>query len=191
MVNSLTYRIGVSFMKRIISMLVICAVLFWCGRIYSINQISPIIYYYDIGDVLECGDLELYFAESYLDDPNEFNNRFGIDYVPLEDEYKMLSICIEVTNVSDDNIKWNDIFGFLEYGFESSVWASSVDPMVGPSINKFSSEYLSAGESQKIWFSTEIQKACFKDSSWDNVDDYQYLYVLTLVPHKIAVRLEI
>lgn len=178
-------------MKKIILMLVICVVLFWCGRIHSINQISPIINYHDIGDVMECGDLKLYFAESYLDDPNEFNNRFGIDYVPLEDEYKMLSICIEVTNVSDNNIEWSNIFGFLEYGFESSVWASSVDPMVGPSINKFSSEYLSPGESQKIWFSTEIQKVCFRESSWENIDDYQYLYVLTLVPQKIVVRLEV
>ena len=172
-------------------MLIICVIVFWCGRIYSINQIRPVKTYYDIGDTLDCGDLELYFAESYLDDPYDFNNRFGIDYTPLEDEYKMISICIEVTNISDDDIGWSEILGFLEYGFESPVWSSSIDPIAGSSINRFSREYLVPGESQRIWFSTEVQKACFTNSSWRNIDDYQYSYVLTLVPNKIAVRLDI
>lgn len=178
-------------MKKIILLLVVCVIVFWCGRIFSINQISPVNTYYNIGDTIDCGDLRLYFAESYLEDPSQFNDRFGIQNTVLENDYKMISICIEVTNLSDENIGWNEIFLFLEYGFESSVWASSIDPMVGPSMNRLRGEYLAPGESQKIWFATEIQKVCFKNSTWEKVDDYQYFYVLTSTPQKIAVTLEV
>lgn len=177
-------------MKKSIVIFVLCVLIYWCGRIYSINQTPPINNYYNIGDSLDCGDLRLYFAESHLDEPDEFNNRFGIDYGDLE-EYKVLSFCIEVENASAGNIKWSEIFGFLECGFESSVWASSVDPMAGSEINRFNSEYLAPGETQRIWFATDVRKVCFKDSSWEKLSDYQYSYVLSLVPQKIAVRLDV
>ena len=176
--------------KKFLSSFAVCLIVFWIGRIVSINQNRPSVTYYNIGDTVDCGDIQLQFLESHIDNSSEFIKRFGVDYNNEEGDYKMVSICIEVTNQSNQDISWSEIFSFLEGGFESSVWASAVDADVTPKINIFDNASLVSGETQKIWFLTEINKACFKESSWKNVEDSQYLYVLSLVPQKTAVRLD-
>lgn len=177
-------------MKKLMTAIVLCVLVFWTGRIYSINRKPQMVTYYIIGDIIDCGDLELSFVESHLDNPEEFEKRFAIDgFSNIDGDFKMISICIDVTNKSDNDIGWEEVFEFIECGFESPVWASSIDPMVGAQVNVFQSETLKQGATQSIWFLTEVNKSNFRAKSWDTVDDYQYVYVLTLFPHKIAVRL--
>lgn len=177
-------------MKKLMTAIVLCVLVFWTGRIYSINRKPQMVTYYSIGDIIDCGDLELSFVESHLDNPEEFEKRFAIDgFSNIDGDFKMISICIDVTNKSDNDIGWEEVFEFIECGFESPVWASSIDPMVGAQVNVFQSETLKQGATQSIWFLTEVNKSNFRAKSWDTVDDYQYVYVLTLVPQKIAVRL--
>lgn len=177
-------------MKKNIATILIFLFVFWIGKIYNINQTRKVVTFYDIGDTADCGDLDLYFVESHLDEQDDFNKRFGIDY-SVTGEHKMISVCIEVTNKSKGNIEWAEVIDFLECGFESQVWASAIDTTVSPMINIFNTDCLKPGMSQKIWFAAEINKACFRNESWKHIDEYQYLYVLSLTPHKTAVRLKV
>lgn len=176
-------------MRKIAIVLVLSFAAFWIYRICSINQSKPDVTYYNIGDTVDCGDLELHFAESHLDSPDEFAERFGVDFENIDGDYRMISLCIEVTNKSVEEIGWEDIFDFLECGFESSVWASAVDPFIMSQVNRFNGNYLYPQKKQKIWFLTEVNNVCFRDESWAKINDFQYNYVLSLVPKKTAVRL--
>ena len=178
-------------MKKIIITVIICFCVFWVGRIYSINQNPPISTYYNIGDTIDCGDLSLQFIESHLDDPYEFKNRFGFEYSDGTGEFKIISFCINATNRSNMDIGWDALFNFLECGFESPVWVSSIDPIPGAHVNVLHNECLKPGKSQKIWFMTKVNKNCFSNSAWEHVNEYQYSYVLSLTPQKTAVRLEV
>jgi hypothetical protein len=178
-------------MKKVIVAFVVCLLFFWTARIISINRNSPITTCYNIGDTLDCGDLEVSFIESHLDDPNEFKKRFGVDSDGSCGEHKVLSICIDVTNRSTIDADMDEVRGFLECGFDSTSWASAIDPEVTKQINATNKNSIAPGSSQKIWFITEVNKVCFKDSSWKHIDELPFMYVLTLSPQKIAVRLDV
>ncbi len=171
-------------------MILSCLCVFWISRIISINQNNPTTIYYDIGDVVDCGDLELYFVESHLDSVDDFNRRFETNLSDTN-EYKVISLCVEVTNKSSQSVSWNKIVDFLECGFESSVWGSSLNPSLCSKINVFNSDCLLKNESHKIWFVTEVNKVCFRDDSWDRIYEYQYEYVLSLSNPKTTVRLDV
>ena len=177
-------------MKRIIAAIAICFLVFWTGRIISINQNPPITTYYDIGDTLDCGDLEVSFVESHLDSPEQFKERFGFESDDSCGEHKVLSICINAANKSDRDADLKEIFDFLECGFESKTWSSAINPKATSKINNFGEEILAPGITRKIWYVTEVNKMCYRDSSWNNINEIQFTYVLTLSPQKIAVRLK-
>ena len=178
-------------MKKIVAAITVCFLVFWTGRIISINQNPPITTYYDIGDTMDCGDLEVNFVESHLDSPEQFQERFGVDSNDWDGELKVLSICISATNKSDKEADLNDIFDFLECGFEAPLWANAINPEVTSEINNWGEEKLAPGRTQKIWYVTEIPKKLYRESSWKHLEDYQFYYILTLSPQKIAVRLKV
>ncbi len=178
-------------MKKIIATITLCFLVFWTGRIISINQNSPITTYYDIGDTLDCGDLEVSFVESHLYSPEQFKERFGVESDNSDGEHKVISICISATNKSDKEANLNDIFDFLECGFEAPMWANAIDPEVTYKINSFGEEKLAPGKARKIWYITEIPKKLYRESTWNHIDENQFCYILTLSPQKIAVRLKV
>ena len=178
-------------MKKTLTAITICFLFFWTGRIISINQNQPITTYYEINDTLDCGDLELSFVESHLDSPEKFKERFGVESDDSCGEHKALSICISVTNKSDRDADLNEIFDFLDCGFESSTWASAVNPKTTVQINKFQDNKIAPGKKQKIWLVAIVNKMCFKESIWNHISEIEFTYVLTLSPKKIAVRLKV
>lgn len=178
-------------MKKLLSAITICFLIFWTGRILSINQNPPITTYYDIGDTLDCGDLEVSFIESHLDSPEQFKERFDVESDNSDGEHKVLSICLSATNKSDREADLDDIFDFLECGFEAPQWASAIDPEATRKINNFQDEKLASGKTRTIWYVTEIPKKLYRESSWKHIDENQFCYVLTLSPQKIAVRLKV
>ena len=178
-------------MKRIIIAIVVCMFIFWAARIVSINRNPPITTYYNIGDTLDCGDLEIRFIESHLDDTEGFKERFGVVSDNSCGEHKVLSICINVTNRSNKDADIEDVCDFLEEGFECPVWASAINPEVTKQINAVNGKSIAPEGSMKLWFVTEVNKICFKESSWKHLDEFAFTYVLTLSPQKIAVRLNV
>ena len=178
-------------MKKIIAAITICLIVFWTARIISINLNPPITIYYNIGDTLDCGDLEVSFVESHLDNSDKFRERFNVDSDNSCGEHKVISICIDVTNRSTKKVDVDDVMSFLGYGFECPVWASAINPEVTKQVNATSGNSIAPGSSQKIWFVTEVNKLCFKDSTWKHLKEAPFTYILTLSPQKIAVRLNV
>lgn len=178
-------------MKKVIASITVCLFVFWTARIISINRNPPITEYYNIGDTMDCGDLEVLFVESHLDSPYEFKERFGVDSDDSCGEHKVLSICLNVTNKSNKDADIKEVRDFLEEGFESSSWSSAINPEVTKQINEANGESIAPGSTQKIWFVTEVNKMCFKDSTWKIIEESPFTYVLTLSPQKIAVRLDV
>lgn len=178
-------------MKKVLLAIIICFLVFWTGRIISINLNPPMTSYYDIGDTLDCGDLEVSFIESHLDSPEQFKERFGVESDNSDGEHKVLSVCISATNKTNTVADLDDIFDFLECGFEAPMWANAIDPVATKQINKFDDNKLAPGKTRKIWYVTEIPKKLYRESSWKHVDENQFYYVLTLSPQKIAVRLKV
>lgn len=178
-------------MKKIIVVITVCFLVFWTGRIISVNQNPPITKYYEIGDILDCGDLEVCFIESHLDTPEQFKERFGVESNTYDGEHKVISICISATNKSDKEADLDKIFDFLECGFEAPLWANAIDPEITNQINNFGEEKLAPGKTRKIWYVTEISKRCYKESTWNHINECQFYYILTLSPQKIAVRLKV
>ena len=152
-------------MKKIVAAITVCLFVFWTARIISINRNPPITEYYNIGDTMDCGD------------------SCG--------EHKVLSICLNVTNKSNKDADIKEVRDFLEEGFESSSWSSAINPEVTKQINEANGESIAPGSTQKIWFVTEVNKMCFKDSTWKIIEELPFTYVLTLSPQKIAVRLDV
>ena len=163
-------------MKRIIVVIVACFLLFWTVRIISINQNPPVTTYYDIGDSIDFGDMEVNFVESHLEDPEQFKERFGFEADDSDGECKLFSFCISVIER-------------FACGFEGPRWYNAINPEVSHRINRRDEEILSSGETRKIWYVTEIPRMCFRESTWKHIDEYQYDFVVAFYPQKIAVRL--
>lgn len=93
-------------MKKILSAFIICFLIFWAGRIISINQNPPIIAYYDIGDTLDCGDLEVSFHKDI-----SFPESIGIlienpSFLPQYTGFKNLKLLAGLTGgISDEDIR--------------------------------------------------------------------------------------
>ncbi len=178
-------------MKKAIVILIAVFIIAWSVRIYRINQSPPETTYYDIGDKVVCGDLELNFIESHVDEPAEFEKRFGIKFDNPDGDYKMISIMIDVKNLSAKDISLDYVNEKIGYGFESPVWNSATDPYVCSTVNSFDHYSLPSGESQKFWFLTEINKGCFKKNHWKRVKNDQYIFVFSYNPQRSAVRIKV
>lgn len=177
-------------MKKAVVILIAVFVIAWSVRILSINQSPPATTYYEIGDKVKCGNFELEFIESHVDDPAEFEERFGVKYENTEGDYKMISICIDVKNISDKDISIDDIYDKIGYGYESAVWRNGISPEACNLVNVYGRYFLSPGDSMKIWFLSEINKISFKKSIWEKVNEYQYIYIFTYIPQRSAVRIK-
>lgn len=178
----------ISLIKRVSIYLLLFLVVFWTTRIISINRNTQKITEYRIGDEINCGDLLLHPIESDLFSTTEFygtmvNNDSIDDYV--------ITICFEVTNNSDADMDWDSILNFIALGFEADLWCSSVNPEYYRYQNEHLSNSLAPNESQKIWLSTIVSRICFRESTWKDIKNVEFFYVLHLSPDKIVVRLDI
>lgn len=169
-------------------------VLFWCGRIWSINQVEDDTVVYEMNQLIDCGDITIEAIDSFLLTVEEFENRFdlpeGTIWESADDEY-VVGVCLDVTNITEAAIEWDDLFDFISFGFESKGWATASAPFLAPSVNTFYSESFEAGANQEIWLFATVSKICFKDSTWENIRSREFFYVLTLSPYKVEIRLAI
>jgi len=132
--------------------------------------------------------------DSFLLTVEEFENRFDLPEGTIEsygDEECVVGVCLDVTNITEAAIEWDDLFEFISFGFESKGWTGASVPFLAPSVNIFYSESFEAGANQEIWLFTTVSKTCFKDSNWENIRSREFFYVLTLSPYKVEIRLAI
>lgn len=179
----------ISLIKRLTTYLLLFVLIFWISRIISINGNKQEIIEFRIGDKINCGDVIICPSESHLYASDEFCLEV-LDRITDNDDY-VLTVCFIVTNNSDSDIYTDAILSFLDVGFESDLWCSSVDPEYYRYQNEHLPNTILPGESQKIWLSTNVSKICFKDSTWKSIEEEDFFYVLHLAPNKIVVRLDI
>lgn len=180
-----------NYLKKCGTFIIVLLIVFWSARIWSINQVSDDTHNYEMNQVIDCGDITICANESFLLTQEEFEKQFELPkgIVDYSEEARIVGICLVIKNVSDNAIEWDDVIRFIEGGFESRTWASSITPLYGQCINKFYTSNLESGACQEIWFITRVSKMCFKDSTWKNIDCENFYYVLSLSPYKVEIRL--
>lgn len=183
-----------TFFIRSCAFLLVLFVVFWSARIWSVNQRSSLNTTYDIGQIIDGGDLSICATESLLLTREDFANRFDLPEdiysdTEVDGDGKIVAVCINVTNTSGEAIEWDEVIDLIECGFETKSWASGMNILYGQYLNRFYSSSLESGASQDIWFATDVNKQCFKEKSWANIDDAQFYYVLSLEPYKVQIRL--
>ncbi|MDE6626563.1 MAG: hypothetical protein K2K56_09370 [Lachnospiraceae bacterium] len=181
-------------MKKPVIIVVLCIAFFWGGRIYSTNQIKDKVDYYDMQSVVENDGISINPLESHLYTVNEYIERFHISMedIGVEDmDSRIICICLEMTNGTERDISWDEIMARTECGFETLTWMSSVSPYTGSKINVFTDESFKPNATQKIWYATTINRVCFRQKTWENMQEESFYYVLSLSPRKIKIRLEI
>lgn len=180
-------------MRKVITIIVICLSALWAVRIVLINQNPPVTDYYNIGDKVEFRGTEVLFCESHLEDPEEFKARTGIDYDNGDvGVCKLVSVCFEVTNKSDKDIKWDSLMEWFDGGFVSpECWCTAYESKIMQELNMFRGERFSPGEKQKIWFVAIVNKLCFKEKAWERINEREFLYILYCFTNKTAVRISV
>ena len=184
-------------MKRIlrfsVALIVMCAVIFWCGRIYSVNSAcSDDTERYEAGEVVPGQDIEMRCMESHIYSVDEYKQRFGDHEVyVLEPGDRLLCVCLNVRNISGGSLSWDEVMDRTLGGFESVTWFSAVVPGMGQNINIFRSSQLDAGADQDIWYVTMVSRVSFSQKTWDNIKGEEFWYVPALEPVKIMMKLEI
>ena len=86
-------------MKRIIifisGILCICVIVFWCGRIYSVNSAyTDDTKRYGADAVVADSGLEIRCVESHIYSVDEYKKRFGVDAVYVLDPGGQTAVCL-------------------------------------------------------------------------------------------------
>ena len=112
-------------MKRyigvIVVVVVICAAIFWCGRIYSINHgyidNTQIV---EAGEAIECDGLVIRCVEAHIYSIDDYKTRFGVDNVEtLSSEDRIVCACIDIENNTNESISWDTVMDMTSGGFDA------------------------------------------------------------------------
>ena len=183
-------------MKRyigvIVVVVVICAAIFWCGRIYSINHgyidNTQVV---EAGEAIECDGLVIRCVEAHIYSIDDYKTRFGVDNVEtLSSEDRFVCACLNIENNTNESISWDAVMDMTSGGFESATWCSSVNPYDMQDINVFSDNELKAGAAQKVWYVTKAARVSFGDKTWEHMDEETFYYVPVLETVKIRMKLD-
>ena len=76
----------------------ICAAIFWCGRIYSINHgyidNTQVV---EAGEAIECDGLVIRCVEAHIYSIDDYKTRFGVDNVEtLSSEDRFVCACLNI-----------------------------------------------------------------------------------------------
>lgn len=168
-----------------------CFAAFWTGKIYSINKTQKkqeIVLEQKTEMIYD--DLKIREEESHIYSQRTFERMYGID-IPYITDGRIICTCLEVSNISDEDKNWDDVLDMLDCGFQSDTWASAIDPGIGQQMNVLSTQRLKMGEKCLLWFSTVMLPVSFKQSTWDDMKDRDFYYVLSLNPEKKMIHLDI
>ena len=170
-----------------------CIMLFWCCRIYSINQTGEGGYRIQMGEELRGENICVVPLEAHLFSRKEFLEFFHLSQELLENEAqdcKLICVCLLVSNVTKQDLSWDFVMDITSCGFETKTWASVNMPEIGSRLNIFADECLRADENQKIWYVTAVDPICFKSKTWEKLECKDFSYILSLTPQKAEVQLE-
>lgn len=180
--------------KRLVGLALSTVIVLWCSRIYGINQTEKKEYIIPMQETYYGESISITPLESHLFDREDF-----LQYFPIEEEMlsvagdsncKFICVCIQVSNLSQQDITWDWVMDVTSCGFETKTWASTNITYIGSKINIFSDDSLQVGQSQKIWYVTIVNPVCFKNETWEQLKCDEFRYVLALGDEKICIQLE-
>lgn len=183
-------------------LLLTCAVLFWCGRIYSVNQACPAMKTYHMQDEIVCNNITLTPTEAHLYNEEEFAEVFGPEagevlsglkeWILVEGtEFELLCVCMEASNNTDEALSWDEVMLQTEGGFESLTWGTMSEGYLEQAMNIFYTKELPAHATQEIWHVAFVNRICFKDRTWEKLSDTTFYYSLLSFPEKTRIELEL
>lgn len=180
-------------MMMIGCVLLLCLMLFWCGRIYSINiSYNEKIDIYDVGENVDISGFEIHSVETRIFTVDEYKTYFNVDSVNVLDaKDRLLCACFSIKNTGGSMAPWGTVLELLLGGFETVTWGSSVSPFEMQNANAFEGEGLAPGDSCNIWCQTVLSRVSFSKHTWDNLDDEEFFYVPVVEPIKIMMKLEV
>lgn len=173
--------------------LCLCAVIFWCGRIYSVNAAhTSEMVTYDVGETVDLEGIEIKCVEAHIFSVDEYKENFNVGSVDvLYPNDKLLCACINVKNTGDTALGWSDVIDGMCQGFQSVTWGSAADPFATQSVNVFTSDDLAPGADQDIWFTTMLSNIAFSRHTWEHLDEEEFYFVPVLEPVQIQMKLDV
>ena len=180
-------------LKTFICVIIACVVIFWCGRIYSINSsCEDNVKIYKSGDSVNISGLEISCIDAGIYDVGEFKSRFRADSVNvLSPDDKIICVCVNVKNISDCNLAWDFVLQSMLGGFETVTWGSAIDFSALQDVNEFEGEELKAGDEKKVWCQTNLSQVSFSEHTWERVEEEGFYYVPVVEPVKIMMKLNL
>lgn len=181
--------------KKIALCVMCCAIFFWCYRIYSINQNREPEHRIQMGEELQGENMSIVPIEAHLFSKEDFLEYFHLTEEVLfvndvYENYRMICVCLSVTNITEQDISWDMVMDATTCGFETKTWGSVSSPYEASYINAFTEECLRAGQSQKIWYVTYVNPVCFKEKTWEQMECKDFSCVLSQESKKISIQLE-
>lgn len=170
-----------------------CIILFWCCRIYSVNQSRESGYQIQMGKEFQGENISIVPLEAHLFSRNDFLDYFHLteEVMEMEDENcKIICVCLLVSNITEEDLSWDFVMDQTSCGFETKTWASINTFDIGSKINIFEDACLRKNKSQKVWYVTAVNQICFKNKTWEKLECRDFSYILSLTPKKVKVQLE-
>lgn len=169
-------------------LLILLFVLFIIGYI-RINRKYPQAVYekYNLGETVEYDGCDVSVKEYAILNKAEANES-GY-YLEEEEDYKILTCTLEVTNHSESE-KRPELY-YLEV--ESSVWHNGIDLEVIQNANVATASLcptLNPGETTTVIVAFVMYKLQFSDSRWEQIDKDNLYMVFSLYPVKKYVVLQ-
>lgn len=178
--------------RKIIFFLIISLFLLCIIRIVNVNMRDEFtnmdismqqIFYY--------GGLSITPIESHLYTIAEFRKVMDTEMETEQDDAYIVCVKFRVKNDTGEVLGWDEIMDCMGYGFETLTWYSAYEPFLGAKINRFSAENLEHNEEADVWFAAQVRKECFREKSWEKIEEQDFYYVMDVYPNPVKVKLEV
>ncbi len=180
--------------KKVVFCIIFCVFLYWCGRIYSINQTQETSHYVQMGEEFEIDGISVVSLEAQLFSRSDFLEYFQLEEDVLNESEdracKLICTCLLVSNHTERDMSWDEVMNITSCGFQTRTWSSLNMSYIGGALNVFEEESLRKNGSQRIWYVAVVNPICFKDKTWEQLKSSDFCYVLSLAPQKVNIQLE-
>ena len=182
-------------MIKKISWGILCIAAFvWCIKIVNLNRDERGSYQYGMNEEIAGENISVKAVDALYVTQSGFLDHFEIEENIFEQystpDGKLICICLEVTNISDKKIEWDQVMEWTYCGFETRTWASTNMSYVEQKMNLFQTDALYPGQTQDIWYATLVNPVCFREETWEELQTDDFRYVLSLAPQKLSIQME-
>ena len=175
-------------------LIILCIIVIWLVRVIYVNQkYKSDTVYLEINKSINCGNIVIIPSEVKLLTTEEYEAYFGTkidENTGVRQDDRLICLKFRVKNISDNEIDWNDVFGIYGEGFETLTWGSSCNPMLERKINVVYDDMFAPGAEIELWRVSSVSRRIFEDKTWDKMSTSDFVFVFSLSPKIIKIRLK-